>query len=425
MNQSTPSLQTHHDADEIDLFELFESLWQQKWIIVAITSVVTCIAVAYALIATPVYQTSSILKPALIKDMDELSTNDVYPLSPESALTLVGNNLESYNTRFEYFKRHLELFEEYIQSDESLEQNFERFNREAVTVLRPDDKKNESFSKYFGIQIDYPKGVDGPAIANGFVRYAIDLARTHLLEDVNTLIENRINEVEKQLNTIRSSYITTKEARIEVLLEESKLKKLNLNDELEALRISLKNGRENRIKQLTEAITIAQSLGIKKPTTPSGLNTGIHTAGSVIKAEIYNQEIPLYFMGTDALQAERTTLMAREDDDFTSARIVDIKNELKRLENNREIEILKSRDNEDLFLKDLAEKHGEITRLKGLHIDMDRIQLVTLDKRAIQPSIPIKPNKKLIVLIGALLGGMLGVFVALMLSMVRKRKAHL
>lgn len=426
MNQNTPPIPSQHDADEIDLFELFESIWQAKWLIVAITVVITGIAVVYALLATPVYETSSILRPAQQKDLDSLNITEVYSLTPEEALALVGASLESYDSRFAYFKKHPELFEEYIQPDESLEQSFERFNRDAVTILRPDEKRDDSFSKYVGIQVQYPRGVDGPAITNGFVRAAIDIERERLQENVDVLIENRLDKLNRELSVLRTEYNTNKEARIKALTESDNLKRLNLNDELEALRLSLERGRENRIQQLTEAIAIAQSLGIKKPTTPSNLDREeTRISGSVIKTEVNNQQIPLYFMGTDALEAERTILLAREDDDFTSGRIVEIKSELKRLENNREIEILNTRENEDLFLEKLAEKRSEITRLNEIKLNMDRIQLVTIDQIATQPRSPIKPKKVLIVLVGGVLGGMLGVFVALVLSMVRKRREQL
>lgn len=53
---------------------------------------------------------------------------------------------------------------------------------------------------------------------------------------------------------------------------------------------------------------------------------------------------------------------------------------------------------------------------------MDKLNLVRIDQVAVEPANPIKPNKKLIVAIGIMLGGMLGVFVALIRSMIRKRK---
>ncbi len=224
---------------------------------------------------------------------------------------------------------------------------------------------------------------------------------------------------------MRTGYNTEKEAKIAQLTEKDQLKELKLKDELEAIRHSLKTRRTNRISQLDEAIGIADSLGIRKPSTPSGLgNSEARVSGSVIKTEVNNQQLPLYFMGTEALQAEKDILQARESDDFTSNRIVEIQQELKLLEHNRQIEILKNRDNEDLFLAELAEKQREIARLKNISLDLDQLRLVKTDQLATQSATPIKPKKSLIVAVGIALGGMLGIFAALVRSAIRKRKSQ-
>lgn len=423
MNQSLPPAQTNRNSDEIDLFELFELVWRQKWLVVAITFFVTACAFAYALLATPIYQTSSVLRPVPLKNLSDLNVTDIYTLTPDEALSLVGVNLESYSTRFEYFKKYPELFEKYIKPNESLEQSFERFNREAITIIRPDEKREGIFNKYVEIQVDYPKGVDGPTMTNNFVTYAIDTERDRIVENITTLIENKLKNIDSEINVLRSAYHTEKTAKIENMTEVDRLQKLNLEDELEALRYSLKNDRENRIQQLTEAITIARALGIKKPSLFPSLDTEIRLSDGVLKTESNKKQIPIYFMGTEALEAERQVLQSRADDDFTSERVVEIKNALRRLENNREIEILNARQNDDFFLDRLAEKRSEITRLNEVVINVADIQLVTIDQYATTPLAPIKPKRILIIAIGVVLGAMLGVFLALLVAMTRKRKA--
>lgn len=304
------------------------------------------------------------------------------------------------------------------------EQNFDVINREGFKLLRPDPdpKKQQAFSGYVGLQLEYSRELDGPAIVNGLIQYAIERERTRLTEDLGVVITNKLESLQRDLNVLRVGYNTDKEVKITGLTESDNLKRLQLEDELAAIRMTLKTKRENRIKQLDEAIAIADSLGIKKPSTPSSLSEGTRVSGSVIKTEVNNQNIPLYFMGTDALEAEKKTLVSRESDDFTSDRIVEIQKELKLLENNRQIQILQSRENEDLFLAELADKEKAIARLNGLKLNMDTLSLVTLDQPATQPSRAIKPKKTLIVAIGLVLGGMLGIFAALLRSAIRKRQ---
>lgn len=424
MTTPAPTPQSPVYDDEIDLFELAQDVWREKITVLVIGAAVTLLALMYALLATPIYQTSSVLKPAKTKDLDQLNSLGVYELTPDSALNRVGAALESYEARLEFFKNNPALFQPLVREGRTDEQNFDVINREGFKLLRPDPdpKKQQAFSGYVGLQLEYSKELDGPAIVNGLIQYAIERERTRLTEDLGVVITNKLESLQRDLNVLRVGYNTDKEVKITGLTESDNLRKLQLEDELSAIRLTLKTQRENRIKQLDEAIAIADSLGIKKPSTPSSLSEGTRVSGSVIKTEVNNQNIPLYFMGTDALEAERKILLSRENDDFTSGRIVEIQQELKLLENNRQIQILQSRENEDLFLAELADKEKAIARLNGLKLNMDTLSLVTLDQLATQPSRAIKPKKIMIVAVGIVLGGMLGIFAALLRSAIRKRK---
>ncbi|MBS7747019.1 hypothetical protein KIN06_16900, partial [Vibrio cholerae] len=69
-----------------------------------------------------------------------------------------------------------------------------------------------------------------------------------------------------------------------------------------------------------------------------------------MRTEVNNQQNPMYFLGVEALEAERSALLQRKSDDFSTNRIAQIAKELAMLKNNREIEVLNRRKNEDLFL---------------------------------------------------------------------------
>src|SRR5690606_24926840 len=114
-----------------------------------------------------------------------------------------------------------------------------------------------------------------------------------------------------------------KDSEIARLREADELKRKRLEDELAALRQTLNTQRQNRIQQLDEAIKIAKALG------SSGLRA---EQGSVILTEVHNRQLPLYFMGTEALEAERNALLERTSDDFAEPRIAEIQRELQLLE---------------------------------------------------------------------------------------------
>lgn len=413
-------------SDEIDLIELFQSLWAQKWLISGAAVVVAAAASAYAFLATPVYEVQSLLRPALIKDLDELNGTGVYTLTPADALKKVGASLDSYETRFGFFQTNKTLFDGLAEPDRSPEQAFEEFSREQFVLLKPDPKKLDNLSDYVGIQISYPEDLDGVAITNGLVAYAINAERERIAADFQVVIANRLNTVERQIKAARANYEADKASSIAQLKEADSLKRAELQDELKALRQQLRAKRMNRIMQLDESIGIAKSLGIIKPTTPAAMGDEGRAAqgqGSVIRTEVNNQQIPLYFMGTETLQAERDALKARRSDDFTEPRIAEIAKELKLLEQNRKIEVLKSRKDEDLFLKQLAQLREEEARLKGLDLDLSALTLVRVDQPAAQPLDPERPKKLFVIAIGLAAGVVIGVIAALIRGVVKRREA--
>jgi LPS O-antigen subunit length determinant protein (WzzB/FepE family) len=407
--------------DEIDLAALLHSLWEQKLLIVLVTLLVTLGAGVYAFLATREYQVQTVLRPAAIRDLDALNRTGIYELTPEQALQRMGAALESYESRLEFFRTNQNLFEALPRASRSLEQTFESFNKEAFKMLQPDPKKPDNLSAYVGLQLTYPAGVDGVALVNGFVEHAIQSERNRIASDFGVVIQNRLSQLELQMAAARANYEASKEISIAQLIEADNLKRAQLQDELKALRQQLKTRRFNRVTQLDEAIRIAKSLGIDKPTTPSALADGARmTQGSVIRTEVNNQQIPLYFMGSEALEAERNALLQRSSDDFTEPRIAQIAKELKLLEHNRQIEVLSQRKNEDLFLKKLAIWREEGARLRSLQVDVSNLKLVSIDQVAVEPSHPIKPKKALILVMGAVLGGMLGLFIALLRNLLRR-----
>jgi tyrosine-protein kinase Etk/Wzc len=62
MQNNTPPVQDHRDNDEIDLLALIGALLDGKWIIIGFTVLFAIIGVAYAMLATPIYQANALLQ---------------------------------------------------------------------------------------------------------------------------------------------------------------------------------------------------------------------------------------------------------------------------------------------------------------------------------------------------------------------------
>lgn len=421
-----PPSSSAHASDDIDFVALFHAVCQKKKLILAASIGAGLIAALYAYSVIPEYEVSSVLRPAAINELDALNRSEIYQLPPGEALTRVGASLESYDTRLNFFRSNQKLFQKFVRPGRTLEQSFEEFNRNSIGLVLPDPKVQNALSSFIKIEMRYLQGVDGVAILNGFVDYAIAIEREQIAADLNVIVKNRLSELKGKLGSARSSYEIGKEAKIASLREFDNLRRAQLQDELKALRAQLKALRADRIAQLSEAIVIARSLGIRKPSTPSSLGDADRGSSSgLMRTEINNQQIPLYFMGVEALEAERFALAQRKTDDFTEGRIAQIAKELQLLQSNREIEVLSRRENEDIFLSGVESLRAEEGRLSRLNVDMSRLKLVTIDKRALEPLGPIKPKKALIIVTGLIIGLLAGLVVSLILHLLKTTTGNL
>lgn len=397
---------------EFDVFGIAQILWRRRILILAVTLFITAIAAMYAFLSPAVYQATTVLRPPALNDLDAINRSLVYSLPPKEALMRVGASLESYQTRFDFFKQHPELVLAYKTDDKTIEQAFEKFNQ-SLRFVQSDSKKDKSLRQNLGISFNYEEGIDGVGILNKLVAFAIENERFQIENDLKIIIGNRIGEVDAKLKTAVAEYSAQKESSIAKLEEGDAIRKAQLQDELKAIRVQLKLRREARLAQLKEAISIARSLGIRKPATPSSMADDVGSAGNVIKTEVYNQQIPLYFMGYEVLEAERDVLRKRTSDDFTEPRIADIRKKLLMLEANRKIEMLKARENEMLFLEGVESLRAEDARLKNIRTDLKALRIVDVDQFAVSNPDPIRPKKGLIITLGFLFGLIIGLFIAL------------
>lgn len=398
------------------------AVWRQKKLVLGCALLTSVLGAGYAFLAPKTYEVSSVLRPAAINELDALNRSEVYKLPPADALAKVGAQLDSYEARLGFFRSHEQLFTAFQKPGQSLEQSFEDFNRNSVNLILPDPKKSDSLSSYIRLELQYPADVDGVAILNGFVDYAIASEREQVGADLKVIVNNRLNELKGKIDAARANYETEKESKIAKLLEDDRLKRARLQDELSALRLQMKMERTNRLAELAEAISIAKSMGIKTPTTPSSMADATRSGSSqVMRTEVNNQQIPLYFLGTEALEAERTALQQRTSDDFTNPRIAQIGKELQLLEANREVEVLRKRGNEDIFLQDVEPLRAEVARLRNLNIDMSNLKLVTVDRRAQEPLAPIKPKKAIILAVSLIAGLVIGTLIALIRHLISSR----
>lgn len=176
--------------------------------------------------------------------------------------------------------------------------------------------------------------------------------------------------------TMRYLDLVTHKSITEVLDDtksEIEVRGQQIKQELKTLREFAGIRKNDRLTKLREALAVAESVGLVAPPVISGQIAQQLSA-------FMNGDL-MYMRGTKALSAE--------------------------------IEALENRTSNDPFIPSLRFLEERYSFLNGVQILPENIAVSRMDGAVEIPDAPIKPRKVLILALGILLGGMLGIFIAL------------
>ena len=359
-----------YQDDEIDLFELWNGLVEEKKTIFISFFVVLILAITYLFVVTPVYKATAYLLPPLEKDIQEMNS-----------LSLLVNNFSSSSMNVYGSK---DVFDQYLINLSSRGLKKEIFSKyELYKVYAPKldtvagekqkallNKALETFSKDFFIT--RPKQND-----KGDEEVTVSITAKQSPEKVAQMVNEAI-EIAKR-NTVNQIYNS--------ILSEYNVRVAQLNDKIESLRKTAKDRRLDRIAKLDEAIEIAKTMKIMDPKS-IGQSVTVNTDNVSD-----SQSMPLYFLGYKSLTAEK--------------------------------QILEQRKNDDPFINGLRSYQEQLAQLKALNIDKKAFGVVRIDQEAFPVDKPAKPKKALILAVAGVLGIMLGVMIALVRRAYRNRQKQL
>ncbi len=426
--QSFNSQQSHHPQsiaprdDEVDLTELFAKIWRRKWWVVGITFIVTAIALVYALLAKPTYELRASFRPVLSDQFVEINQSDVIQLDPGAAFDRFRKNLDSKAVRRAVFSNsQINNGFKGAVTETTKDQLFVEFDLR-LTLTVPKEKSNQvlvSDANHLSYQHSDP--AYGALVVNQLLaaanRQSVEELKREYLHKRDQRVEHLQQKISEKLTLAKERRLSN----IEELVELNTLRIKNIQDKLELTRAKALARRYDRVEAIKEAIAIAKALDIVSPTSLTRLTQqSSSVAQMAINTDVSNRDEPLYLRGTKLLSAELTALENRQNDDFTDPAIRELEAELALLKRHREVEMLRAREHDKAFIIDqIGPMMDEIESLSNQQIDFENTTFSRIDQPAIVPEHPIKPKKRLIVAVALLLGGMLGLFVALVLP-VRK-----
>ncbi|MBB6056038.1 LPS O-antigen chain length determinant protein WzzB [Tolumonas osonensis] len=286
-NMPYPYPMPYQDNDEIDLIELFRTLWKQKAKIALITAATTVAAGIYAFTAEEVWTSKAVIAAPKASDIGEfyqlaqnlernapmITTPDGVQIKTEDTKPLQLNNLRS--SLFNDFRRELESENErrsfVASTDYYREKIKDKSERDQKLVLQDIIEENISYT-----------AADGKKIKFDTITFSANTA-----EKAQSLLQQYMVSLNKKV-------IKNNEAELNILLNK-------FRQDLSVEAKTLANNAEDQLK--IEINTVASALAQAK-----GMNQTEPSAN--LPAEINNAT--MYLLGSKALSAKLALLQASE-----------------------------------------------------------------------------------------------------------------
>jgi len=408
--------------DEMSLNDLLGVLLKNKMIIFGITVIATVGAVIYALSLPIVYKAESTFLPPLGSDIQALNISgyQIDSIGDDKLKTeLIDSDSFSINSVYKTFRKNLyskeprrSIFEKMGLLDIFEPKRDEKTDVKAIVVGFTDSFSVTTTGSLSGDTVPTislaMEGGDPELIAEIVNRVGSEVeqqTKTEIISNINAKIAAKINHLTREIKLLRDSVRQKRLDEIErrELANHIDIERINVRIAISKKDLKSKKQqiKDNKIKILKEAAMIARALNIKYSVFEQNTQNMQNQLGT---SKFYDQ---LYDRGYKALEAEIEVITNRESDNKFNPEISALQERLKSLENNLTIEQLKSRKNDDPFIESLRDVESELKRMKSIHIDPETVITAQLDQTAISKR--IKPDRRLIVVIGSFLGLMLGI----------------
>lgn len=168
----------------------------------------------------------------------------------------------------------------------------------------------------------------------------------------------------------------------QIVLQEIKTRAQEIERRIEGMRESAVQQREDRIARLREALLVADEVGMSVPLVTPGRTASDGELSSYVDGSL------MYMLGGKAIRAE--------------------------------LQVLENRQSDDPFIEGLRDLQSQLVFLKGIEVLPDNVAVASLDSIAEVPETPIRPKRGKTLVVAMLLGGLLGMFIALVRRVVRR-----
>ena len=333
--------------DEISLLDIWQALKHEWKLIVGILTAVTLAALIIALMMPKVYRAEVVLLPPLESDVEMLNIPELNEITVDELYRKMIRNLQSNALRYRFFKEHKLAVLDGGEESNQYKVFQKKFNdllfvKDSVAVTG----NNLPESEVVTISLD---GANPEQISSWLNKY-VALADAVTLQSVISVIDARVN-----------------------------VRKTDILEKINSLRVIAEKQRFDYIAHLNEAIFVADKLGLKEQDSSLYGNNFSQKEHLGIVLNVTGK--PLYTRGSNALKAK--------------------------------VEAMKIRKSDDPFIDGLRELEGELSYLEKINVKDKKLHSARIDQQAVPDDVPVKPKRKLIVVLGFLIGAMLAVVVVM------------
>ena len=363
--------------DEIDLFELFETLWREKWKIITTTFVAALLGITFSFVQPNSYQVSTPIqngKQSVF--LSYTSLNDSLKKNQFSLSVDEQKMFEMFVAEFNDYEEMINVLSDNYFVKQSIEDLDETDKRRALInfaksfALKPPSKNGENWLLSF----EWHDGLEGARLLDD----AIQQTLINTQKTTKDNIDNLASSVD-----MRGSFELDK-----------------LRNEIRLIEQNEKTREKIKVQYLTEQSAIAKEIGIESNRlTPNDLSQNSQNG---ISLSVGSNEIPFYLRGYKAIDKEISLIRNRSDEEalLMASGYIEIKEKILSLENDLSSSQLRSAS--QLIATDSPNKWVEY-------------DLALADSKS-------QKKSKLYVALSIVLGGMIGIVFVLINNSIRKRK---
>ena len=345
------------DDDEINLFELWQQLAARKSLIFKITAFFAVISIIAVLFWPKTWQAEIQFMPPELQNVQGLNVQ---------GLNVQGLNIKKYTPD--------SIYNEYLDEYQSLTQKRQFFDHNKLLAYYEIELDEDKLKRDIQIEKIFTEFNESLSLNLSKKKERILFIKSTLAFHEQTKSSELLNQYAKMINVHVINRILS-EIKSQILLQKTYIK-----EQINSKKKIARTNRDDRIAVLAEAIKTARLLNIKEGELQ-------FIKGSATKNPI-NKATSLYYRGYESLEAEQKVLAERKSD----------------------VPFIKG-------IRELEEKAYQLDeQLERIISEKEMFSAVRIDQKALIPDKPIKPKRKLIVIISTIIGFILSLFVVFILN---------